>query len=98
MALPPQELTMEMAAGRAGMFKMVSLVGLHLGSSMGKLGLAVLMASRMWLGLLWPRNPGLLEWHGGRHKSLSSQQSFLLILSVDHSRGGGRPHLSGAES
>lgn len=42
MALLSQELTMEMAGGRAGMSKMASLVCLHLGSSMGKLGLPAL--------------------------------------------------------
>lgn len=38
---------MEMAGGRAGMSKTASLVCLHLGSSMGKLGLPALEGCRL---------------------------------------------------
>lgn len=85
-ALPPQEV--ETAASRAGRSKMASLVCLRLGSSStGKLGLTHYIGVPTHgftdvAGLTLakePRAPGVTR---GRHKGLSSQQCFLLVLSV----------------
>lgn len=78
---------MEMAAGRGGLSEVASLVCLHLGSSVGKLGLPVLerlhRASWMWLGSLWSWSPGLLEWHG----VFLHSNTFSLFSQLDHHQG-----------